>query len=191
VHGIQKRFTLFQAGGFGLQVHGICTEPRGSRTEADARTRGAFEEGQCYSFATQGGELFERMALDFLKGLALVQKKSEFLRGKRLKRQEIVKAIRHIETQATARRVVWESRALLYVEIRRGHKGEILWVVSQLRRSRYMGFNSRQLLPTLSPANFRIADHAGVSDDNRIYQDLPKKARYSTLGHPYCYDAGL
>ena len=82
------------------------TEPRSSRTEADARACGAFEKGQRNGFPAQGCQFFQRMALNFLKGLALVEKKSEFLRGKRLKRQEIVKAIRHIETQATARRVV-------------------------------------------------------------------------------------
>ena len=38
------------------------------------------------------------MALNFLKGLALVEKKSEFLRGKRLKRQEVTEAIGHTLT---------------------------------------------------------------------------------------------
>src|ERR1700730_18814123 len=39
------------------------------------------------------------MLLDFLEWLALVQKKSDFLRRKRFQRQQVAKAIRHIFTQ--------------------------------------------------------------------------------------------
>src|SRR6266849_3567977 len=49
--GVEQRLTLFQAGGLGLKIHGICAEPRSRRTETDAGTRGSFEKRQRYRFS--------------------------------------------------------------------------------------------------------------------------------------------
>ena len=68
LHGVEERFAFFQAGGFGLQIHGVRAETRGGGGEADAGARGIFEEGQSDGFAAQGGQFFQRMALDFLEG---------------------------------------------------------------------------------------------------------------------------
>ena len=96
--GVEERFTFFQAGGFGLEVHGVGAEARGGSAEADACARGVFEERESDGFAAKGGEFFERIALDGLKVPALIEKKSEFVRGERFKRQEIAETEGHICT---------------------------------------------------------------------------------------------
>ncbi len=98
LHSVEKRFAFFQAGGFCLEVHRVGAESGGGRAEADARASGIFEKGESDGFAAEGGKFFERMPLDFLKGPALVEKKSEFLRRERFKRQEIAVAISHTFT---------------------------------------------------------------------------------------------
>ena len=40
-----------------------------------------FEKGQGHGFAAQGGQFFQRMALEFLKWLGFVEKKSDLLSG--------------------------------------------------------------------------------------------------------------
>lgn len=58
------------------------------------------------------------MPLNFLEGLALIEKKCEFLRGERFQREEVVKAMGHIETQATCPLV--RGKAVLYCTLRFG-----------------------------------------------------------------------
>src|SRR5271154_4035011 len=84
LHCIEKRLAFFQAGSFGLQIHGVRAETGGRRAETDARARGIFEESERYCFATKSGEFFEGVALDFLERFALIEKKSEFVRVERL-----------------------------------------------------------------------------------------------------------
>ena len=79
--GIDERFALFQAGGFGLEGHGVRAQPRGGGGEADARARGGFEEGDGDRLAAEGGEFFQRMALEFLEGLGLIENKCNLFAG--------------------------------------------------------------------------------------------------------------
>jgi hypothetical protein len=102
VNGIEEGFALFQAGGFGLKVHGVGAQTRGGRAEADARARGIFEEGEGDGFAAEGGEFFQRMTLNFLEGLALIEKKGEFVRGERFEGEKIAEVARHSLTRCTA-----------------------------------------------------------------------------------------
>ena len=74
--GVEKRLALLEAGGFGLQIHGVRTEARGGGAEADAGASGGFEKGERDGFAAEGRELFQRMALNFLKRFALIEKES-------------------------------------------------------------------------------------------------------------------
>jgi len=53
---VQQGFALFQAGSFGLQIHGVGAETRSGSVETDARAGGIFEKGQSHGFAAQGGE---------------------------------------------------------------------------------------------------------------------------------------
>ena len=84
VGGVQERFAFFEAGGFGLEIHGVGAEAGCGSGEAEAGARGIFEEGECNGFAAKGGELFQGMALDFLEGFGLIEEKSDFVRGERL-----------------------------------------------------------------------------------------------------------
>ena len=84
VGGVEKRFAFFEAGGFGLEVHGVRAEPRGCGGEAETSARGIFEEGESDRFATESGQFFQGVALDFLEGLGLIEEKGDFFRGKRL-----------------------------------------------------------------------------------------------------------
>src|SRR5579859_2921733 len=101
LHGVQvegsveQGLAFFKAGSFGLQVHGVGAEARSGGGEADAGTGGIFKKRQRHGFTAQCGEFFQRVALDFLKGLALVEKKNQFGRGERLQSQKITKAIAH------------------------------------------------------------------------------------------------
>ena len=54
-HRVEQRFAFFQAGSFGLKVHGVRAETGGGGGEADARARGIFEEGNRDGLAAQGG----------------------------------------------------------------------------------------------------------------------------------------
>src|SRR5277367_4217539 len=74
-HGVEKRFAFFQAGCFGLEIHGVRAQSGRSGGEADARARGIFEEGECDSLAAQGGQFFQRMTLKFLERLGLIENK--------------------------------------------------------------------------------------------------------------------
>ena len=98
VHGIEKRLAFFQAGGLRLEVHGVRAETGGGGGEADARARGVFEESQSDGFAAESSEFLERISLDGLKGPALIEKKSEFIRGERFESQKVAKAEGHICT---------------------------------------------------------------------------------------------
>jgi hypothetical protein len=98
LHGVEERLAFFHAGGFRLEIHRVGAEARGGGAEADARARGVLEERQSDSFAAESSEFFERIALNGLKRPALIEEKSEFVRGERFKRQEIAEAKRHICT---------------------------------------------------------------------------------------------
>ena len=98
LHGVEERLPFFHAGGFRLQVHGVRAEARSSGAEADASSSGVLEKGQSDRFAAKGSEFFERIALDGLKGPALVEKKSQFVRGERFESQKVAEAMGHICT---------------------------------------------------------------------------------------------
>jgi len=98
VHGVEKRLAFFQAGRFRLEIHSVRAETGGGGAEADACARGVFEECQCDGFAAERSEFLERIALDALKGPALIEKKSEFVRGERFKSQKVAEAKSHICT---------------------------------------------------------------------------------------------
>ena len=91
-HGVQivcrveKRFALFEAGSFGLQVHGVGAKARGGGAETQTSARGIFKKGKSYGFAAESGEFLERMLLNFLEWFCLIEKKGEFIRRERLKR---------------------------------------------------------------------------------------------------------
>src|SRR5258708_38634192 len=99
VHGIQvenrvqQSLALLQAGGLCLQVHGVRAEPRCRRPKADARARRSFEKRQRHRLSAQRRQFFQRMLLNFLKGLALIEKKSEFVRGERFEGQQIAEVV--------------------------------------------------------------------------------------------------
>src|SRR5208337_141862 len=112
VGGVQQRLALLQARGSRLQVHGVRAEARGGRAETQARARGVLEKGQHHGFAAQRGELLQRVALDFLEWLGLIENESEFVRGERLKGEQITKAIGHIWAQMITRRAS-ERRGVL------------------------------------------------------------------------------
>ena len=76
---VDERFALLQARGFGLQRHGVRAEPGGGGGEADARARGRLEKGDGDGLAAQRGKFFQRMALEFLEGLGLIENKSNLL----------------------------------------------------------------------------------------------------------------
>ncbi len=98
VDGVEEGLTLFQARRFGLQVHRVCAQARGSSAKADACTGGVFKESESNGFASESGEFFKRMALDFLEGSALVEEKGEFVRGERFESQKVAEAVGHICT---------------------------------------------------------------------------------------------
>src|SRR5579862_7587699 len=79
--GVDQRFALFQAGGFGLQGHGVGAETGSGCGEADASAGGGFEEGDGDGLAAEGGEFFQRMALEFLERLGLVENKCNLFAG--------------------------------------------------------------------------------------------------------------
>ena len=72
---VEQRFALLQAGGFGLQIHGIGAEAGGGGGEADARARGGLEKGHGDGLAAQRGQFLQRMALEFLEWLGLIENK--------------------------------------------------------------------------------------------------------------------
>ena len=73
--GIEERFAFFQAGRFGLQVHGVGAQAGGGGGKAYAGAGGIFEKGEGDGFATQGGQFLEGMFLEFLERRSLVQNK--------------------------------------------------------------------------------------------------------------------
>ena len=99
VHGVEKGFAFFYAGGFRLEIHGVGTEPRGGGAEADARAGGIFEKSESDGFATKSSEFLERMALDFLERFALVEEKSQFIRGERFESEKVAEAVCHTVTR--------------------------------------------------------------------------------------------
>ena len=114
VGGVEERFTFFEAGGFGLEVHGVRAEARGGGGEAEPRARGIFEEGQGDRFAAKSGELFEGMTLNFLERFGLIENEGEFVRGERLEGQEIAKTISQICTRLRAREKRASSGKIVY-----------------------------------------------------------------------------
>src|SRR5205814_7529544 len=90
---VEERLALLQARGLGLQVHGVCAEPRGSGPKTYARARRGFEEGQRHGLAAQRRQLFQGVLLNFLKRLALVEEKAQFVRSKRFESQQIAEAV--------------------------------------------------------------------------------------------------
>src|SRR5258708_5124680 len=95
VSGVEQGLAFFQAGDFRLEVHGVGAQTRGGRAKADARARGIFEECEGDGLAAEGGEFFQRVTLNFLERLALIEKKSELVRGKRLKGGQMPEVVRH------------------------------------------------------------------------------------------------
>ena len=69
----QQRFAFLQARRFGLQVHLVGAQPRGGGGKTDSRARGRLKESQRDGFAAQRGEFLQRMPLEFLERLRLVQ----------------------------------------------------------------------------------------------------------------------
>ena len=98
LHGVEEGFAFFHARRFRLQVHRVRAETGGGGAEADACAGGVFKEGQSHRFAAKGSEFFERITLDCLKGPALVEKKSQFVRGERFESQKVAEAMGHICT---------------------------------------------------------------------------------------------
>ncbi len=90
---VEERLALLQARGLGLQVHGVCAEPRGSGPKTNARARRGFKEGQRHGLAAQRRQLFQGVPLNFLKRLALVEEKAQFVRSKRFEGQQIAEAV--------------------------------------------------------------------------------------------------
>ena len=76
---VDQRFALLQARRFGLQSHRVRAEARGGGREADARARGSLEERDGDGLAAQRGQFFQRMALEFLEGLGLIENKRDLL----------------------------------------------------------------------------------------------------------------
>src|SRR6516164_4314291 len=72
VGGVKKRLALLEAGGFGLQVHGVGAEPGGGRSETEPRTRGVFKESQHHGLPAKRGEFFQGIALNLLERLGLI-----------------------------------------------------------------------------------------------------------------------
>src|SRR5215813_1645033 len=97
---VEKRLAFFQAGSFGLQIHRVCAQARSCRAKTDAGTRRIFKKCESNGFSAQSRKLFQRMALDFLEWLALIEKKSKFVRAERFQSQEIAKTGRHISSGA-------------------------------------------------------------------------------------------
>src|SRR6266571_3664404 len=95
VYRVQKRLALFQAGSLRLKVHRVRAEPCGGGAKTDPRARRVLEKRQRHRLPAQRGQLFQGMALDLLKGLALVEKKCDLLRRERLERQKVPKAMGH------------------------------------------------------------------------------------------------
>src|SRR3970282_1175327 len=92
---IEQRLALLQARRFGLELHRIGAQPRGSRRKADARARGRLEKGHRHRLAAQGGQLLQRVTLDFLERLGLVEKKSDVLSGERFDAEQVTQAVWH------------------------------------------------------------------------------------------------
>src|SRR6266702_4411940 len=53
-----------------------------------------FEEGKRHRLATQRRQLFQRVPLDFLERLALIEKKAKFVRRERFEGEQIAEAVR-------------------------------------------------------------------------------------------------
>ena len=87
VNGVEEGFAFFHAGRFRLEIHGVRAEAGGGGAKTDARASGVFEKGESDGFAAESGKFFESIALDGLEGPALIEKKSEFVRGERFESQ--------------------------------------------------------------------------------------------------------
>jgi hypothetical protein len=103
VRSVEEGFAFLEARGFRLEIQGVRAEAGSSRGETEARARGIFKESQHDGFSAQSSELFQRMALDFLKGFRLIENESEFVRGERFKGQEVAKTIGQICARLHAR----------------------------------------------------------------------------------------
>src|ERR1700730_1589686 len=56
VGGVEQGLAFFEAGSFGLKIHGIRAEARSSCGEAEACAGGIFEEGEGDCLAAKGGK---------------------------------------------------------------------------------------------------------------------------------------
>src|ERR1700722_19744250 len=54
-YGVEQRFAFFQAGGLGLQIHGVRTEASRGGGKTNAGARGVLEKRQGHSLAAQSG----------------------------------------------------------------------------------------------------------------------------------------
>src|SRR5271156_906737 len=92
---IEQRLALFQAGRFGLQIHGVRAQASRSGGEADARTRGILEKRQRDSFAAQSGQFFQRVTVEFLEWLGLIENKRYLLAGEVFDSKQVLQALQH------------------------------------------------------------------------------------------------
>src|SRR6266849_1873877 len=102
VRGVQQRLAFLQAGRLGLQIHRVRAQPRSRRPKAQPRARRIFEKRQHHRLSTQRRQLFQRIFLNFLERLGLIEKESQLVRGEQFQCQQIAKAVGHIFTQAPA-----------------------------------------------------------------------------------------
>src|ERR1700682_6409648 len=92
-HRVEQRFAFLQAGGLGLKIHLIGSEPRRGRGGTDSRARRRLEKCQRDGFSAQRGEFFQRMVLNFLKWFRLIQQKYDFFGAKRFDAEHVAEAI--------------------------------------------------------------------------------------------------
>ena len=79
--GVNQRFTFFQARRFGLEVHCVGAEARGSGGKADSCSGGWLEESKGDRLSAKRGEFLEGMTLEFLKWLRLIEYEGDLLGG--------------------------------------------------------------------------------------------------------------
>src|ERR1700757_2700097 len=111
LHGVQvvgrveKRFTFFEARGFGLKIHGVRAKTRSGGAETQPRARGVFKKSQYNGFAPQRGKFFQGIALNLLERLGLIKNEGDFVRSERFERQQITEAGVHIYTHPKLGRI--------------------------------------------------------------------------------------
>src|SRR5215813_14120538 len=95
---VKKRLALFQARRFCLKIQRICAKTRSGRAKTDASARRIFKKCESNCFSAKRCKFFQRVTLNFLEWLALIEKKSKFVRAERFQSQKIAKTGRHISS---------------------------------------------------------------------------------------------